>query len=189
MIQPDIKHKHAGHIISIEGRLFTANDAGMWNLTDIWQTLKGLRGDVAKRPPHRWRDKVAASMFDRQNLVAKGAGRRTHTEASKFATLRYAAWVSPEFDMMVFEAFEAVLEMPEVALLVADKMRSLGNHGSADAFEKQIFNDRCDWKSFSRLHTNSQRALRASVERGTVTPERASELGLKAAPKKASKAS
>lgn len=36
----DIKHKHAGHVIIIEGQAFKANDAGQWDLTDIWRTLK-----------------------------------------------------------------------------------------------------------------------------------------------------
>lgn len=36
----DIKHKHASHVIIIEGQAFKANDSGMWDLTDIWKTLK-----------------------------------------------------------------------------------------------------------------------------------------------------
>lgn len=40
-------------------------------------------------------------------------------------------WVSREFETMVYDAFEAILDMPEVALLVADKMRSIGHDHSA----------------------------------------------------------
>jgi hypothetical protein len=36
----DIKHKHASHVIIIEGKAFKANDSGMWDLTDIWKALK-----------------------------------------------------------------------------------------------------------------------------------------------------
>ncbi|MEB0044115.1 MULTISPECIES: hypothetical protein [unclassified Pseudomonas] len=49
----DIKHKHAGHVIIIDGQAFKANDSGEWDLTDIWKTLKGIREDVAKRAPVR----------------------------------------------------------------------------------------------------------------------------------------
>ncbi len=33
------KHKHAGHIITIEGHSFKSNESGMWNLTEIWKIL------------------------------------------------------------------------------------------------------------------------------------------------------
>lgn len=36
----DIKHKHAGHVIVIEGQPFKASAAGQWNLTEIWRALK-----------------------------------------------------------------------------------------------------------------------------------------------------
>ncbi|MGY2181475.1 hypothetical protein [Pseudomonas agarici] len=40
----DIKHKHAAHVIVIEGQAFKANNAGQWDLTDIWRTLKLPKG-------------------------------------------------------------------------------------------------------------------------------------------------
>ncbi|TWI51017.1 hypothetical protein IQ22_03719 [Pseudomonas duriflava] len=51
---------------------------------------------------------------------------------------------------MVFDAFEAVLEMPDVALLVADKMAEPGRQKSAENLKRSAFNDRCDWKSLAR---------------------------------------
>ncbi|MDK5911976.1 hypothetical protein [Serratia nevei] len=33
------KHKHANHVITIEGHSFKANESGMWNLTEIWKVL------------------------------------------------------------------------------------------------------------------------------------------------------
>ena len=37
------KHKHAGHIITIEGHSFKSNESGMWNLTEIWKLNKKER--------------------------------------------------------------------------------------------------------------------------------------------------
>ena len=51
----DIKHKHASHVIIIEGHAFKANDQGQWNLTDIWRTLKLPKGNA----PAQWRTKQA----------------------------------------------------------------------------------------------------------------------------------
>ena len=36
----DIKHKHASHVIIIEGQAFKANDSGKRDLTDNWKALK-----------------------------------------------------------------------------------------------------------------------------------------------------
>ena len=136
----DIKHKHAAHVIIIEGKPFKANDSGMWDLTDIWQTLKLPKG----KAPAQWRTKQAQRMIDMQNLQVI-QGRAAQTLATKRATIEFAGWVSEEFKDMVYDAFEAILEMPEVALLVADKMRSMGNDHSAAILERHVFNDKCDW--------------------------------------------
>jgi hypothetical protein len=134
----DIKHKHASHFIIIEGQAFKANDSGMWDLTDIWRTLKLPKG----KAPAQWRTNQAKRLEAMQNLhSSNGSG----SWATKRATLAYAAWVSEEFETMVYDAFEAILEMPEVALLVADKMRSMGNDHSAAILERHVFNDKCDW--------------------------------------------
>lgn len=142
----DIKHKHASHLIIIEGQAFKANDSGMWDLTDIWKTLKGTRQDLEKRQPKRWgQTKEAVRFFGDGKSGSQRVGREEHTFAAKQATLRYAAYVSPEFEDMVYDAFEAILEMPEVALLVADKMRSMGNDHSAAILERTTENqDRND---------------------------------------------
>lgn len=171
----DIKHKHAGHLIVIEGKPFKANDAGMWDLTEIWQALKLPK---AKRPS-RWRDKDAKAMERIHNLDTVGDGATPTTKATKRAALKYAAWVSQEFETMVYDAFEAILEMPEVALLVADKMRSMGNDHSAAILERSVFNDRCDW-SIKPPHKNTQKGLRAAVAKGHITQAWAIKLGLKA---------
>ena len=176
----DIKHKHASHVIIIEGQAFKANDAGQWDLTDIWQTLKGIREDVEKRQPKRWSQTNEGKRFSGDGKsVSGGSGRGESTFANKQATLRYAAYVSPEFEDVVYDAFEAILEMPEVALLVADKMRSMGNDHSAAILERHTFNDKCDWSAMRRTHKNTQNGLRAAVSKGYLTPVRATELGLK----------
>ena len=54
----DIKHKHSGHLIAINGQPFKANDRGQWNLTDIWQVLKLPKG----KAPGRWRNEDAKEL-------------------------------------------------------------------------------------------------------------------------------
>lgn len=144
----DIKHKHSGHLIVIEGHSFKANEAGQWDLTEIWQTLKLPKG----KAPAQWRTKQAQRLQRMQNLQGQNLGGRLgeRTLATKRATIEYAGWVSEEFKDMVFDAFEAILEIPEVALLVADKMTELGYVKSAEILERSVFNDRCDWKSLAR---------------------------------------
>lgn len=121
----DIKHKHSGHVIAIKGHTFKANDRGQWNLTEIWQTLK-----LAKtKGPGKWAELKEAKRLRESRKVELSHG--SGTFATKQATIRYAAWVSPEFEDMVYDAFEAVLEMPEVAKVVAAKMEAMGRAPSA----------------------------------------------------------
>ncbi|WP_163023439.1 KilA-N domain-containing protein [Pseudomonas viridiflava] len=170
----DIKHKHASHVIIIEGQAFKANDAGMWDLTDIWKALKLPK----TKGPGKWAELKEAKRLRESRKVELSHGNGTF--ATKQATIRYAAWVSSEFEDVVYDAFEAVLEMAEVALLVADKMRSMGNDHSAAILERHVFNDKCDWKALRGPHKNSQKGLKAAVAKGNLTRERAAELGLKA---------
>ena len=93
-------------------------------------------------------------------------------------------WVSDEFKDMVYDAFEAILDMPEVALIVADKMHSMGNDHSAAILKRHVFNDRCDWRALRAPHKNTQQGLRAALAKGNLSPERAVELGLKDVPLK-----
>lgn len=169
----DIKHKHSGHVIIIEGHAFRANDRGQWDLTDIWRTLKLPK----TKGPGKWAELKEAKRLAESRKVELSHG--NGTLATKQATLRYAGWVSPAFEDMVYDAFEAILEMPEVASLVADKMASLGNDHSADILKRMTFNDKCDWKALKAPHKNTQKGLRAAVAKGNLTPHRAAELGLK----------
>lgn len=158
----DIKHKHAGHLINIKGHPFLANDAGMWNLTEIWQTLKLPK----TKAPGRWRGKEKDRLSQSQNLDVQNKGRTGFkVEASKRATIEYAAWVSPEFKDMVFDAFEAVLEMPEVAKVVADKMRQLGYHYSAGQLEREKDNYREAMKAIRRTPESTTPAAIANRQR------------------------
>ena len=130
----DIKHKHAGHLITVEGNSFKANGSGMWDLTEIWQTLKLPKG----KAPGRWRGKEKDRLSQSQNLDVRNLGNAGHRAlATKRAAIEYAAWVSPEFKDMVFDAFEAILDMPEVAQVVANKMRQLGYDHSAALLERE----------------------------------------------------
>lgn len=130
----DIKHKHAGHLITIEGHPFKANDAGMWNLTEVWQTLKLPKG----KQPGQWRTKEAQRLERMHFLHSLNNGRSgSYVLATKRAVLEYAGWVSTEFKDMVYDAFEAILEMPEIAQAVADKMRQFGYDQSATLLERE----------------------------------------------------
>ena len=142
-----IKHKHAGHLIVIEGQPFRANDAGQWDLTEIWQTLKLSKG----KAPGRWRGKDKDRLLLSQNLDVQNLGKTgQRILATKRATIEYAGWVSDEFKDMVFDAFEAILEMPDVAAVVGQRMAELGREKSAELLARNIFNDKCDWKALGR---------------------------------------
>lgn len=168
----NIKHKHADHVIIIEGHAFKADAAGRWDLTDIWQTLKLPEG----KRPGQWRTKQAKQMEVMQFLhLSHGSG----SWATKRATIAYAAWVSLEFETLVYDAFEAILELPEVAPIVAEHMAKLGHSHSAEILKRMVFNDRCDWKALKGPHRNTQAGLKAAVSRGNLTLERALSLGLK----------
>lgn len=171
----NIKHKHASHVIVIDGHAFKADDHGRWDLTDIWQTLKLPKG----KAPGQWRTREAERLLTMQNLHSERAGKENRLHATKRATLEYAAWVSPEFKDVVFDAFEAVLELPEVASLVAEKMTQLGHAHSATILERMVFNDKCDWKAFRGHRKTSQQGFSNAIKKGNLTPERAKELGWK----------
>lgn len=156
----NIKHKHAGHVIIIDGQAFKANDSGMWNLTDIWRTLKL----PTRKGPGKW-----AELKEAQRLAASGkveSSNGSGTLATKQAAIRYAAWVSSEFEDMVYDAFEAILEMPEVALLVANKMRSIGHYHSAAILDRHFSDGKCNWSSLprrpSRTLTEGDKLFRAA---------------------------
>ncbi|WP_350616952.1 hypothetical protein [Pseudomonas sp. HY7a-MNA-CIBAN-0227] len=135
----DIAHKHAGHLIVIQGKPFKANSAGMWNLTEVWQLLKLPKG----KQPGRWRGKEKDRLAQSQNLDVRNLGAFGHqVTATKRATIEYAGWVSPEFKDLVYDAFEAVLEMPEIAILVAEKMADLGRINSAEILRRIVENDK-----------------------------------------------
>jgi hypothetical protein len=147
----DIKHKHAGHLITIEGRLFKANDTGMWNLTEVWQTLKLPKG----KQPGQWRTKEAERLERMHFVHSLNKGRSgSHVLATKRAALEYAGWVSSEFKDMVYDAFEAVLEVPEIAQAVANKMRQLGYDQSAALLEREK-----DIRSYALKAINRGRTL------------------------------
>jgi len=133
-MKSDIKHKHSGHVIIIDGHAFKANDHGQWDLTDIWRSLKLPK----TKGPGKWAELKEAKRLAESRKVELSHG--SGTLATKQAALRYAGWVSPVFEDMVYDAFEAILEAPEVALLVAGKMRELGNDHSAAIVERATEN-------------------------------------------------
>lgn len=158
----DIKHKHAGHIIVIEGHPFSATAAGQWNLTEIWQMLNLPQG----RAPSRWRSADARDLrpsgdLCSQNVDAQNSKQRETTFGSKRATIEYAGWVSRDFKRLVFDAFEAVLELPEVAAIVAEKMRSLGYSRSADMMEREKDNYREAMRAMKRGPQSQSPAAKA----------------------------
>ncbi len=71
------KHKHAGHIITIEGHSFKSNESGMWNLTEIWKIL-GLPNN---KLPSQWRGKVTKRLTDMQKMHVEKIGIESITYA------------------------------------------------------------------------------------------------------------
>lgn len=126
-------HKHADHIIIIENHAFKANADGMWNLTEIWKVL-GLPNN---KLPSQWRGKITKRLADMQKMHVEKIGIESITYATKQAALKYAGWVSEDFEDAVYAAFEAILEMPEVATVVANKMVELGYNKEAELLERQ----------------------------------------------------
>lgn len=169
----DIQHKHADHLIVIEGQAFKANASGMWDLTDIWQTLGLPNG----KKPGQWRGKEKDRLSKMQNLHSAKSGTENRLHATKRATLAYAGWVSAEFEDVVYDAFEAILELPEVALIVADQMHKLGHTRSAEIITRMVFNDKCRWAS--RGHRNTAKGLKAAVGAGHLTTADAHTLALR----------
>ncbi|MGQ6291344.1 hypothetical protein ACUNF7_22480 [Serratia sp. IR-2025] len=152
------KHKHANHVITIEGHSFKANESGMWNLTEIWKVL-GLPNN---KLPSQWRGKVTKRLTDMQKMHVEKVGIESITYADKQATLKYAGWVSEDFEDMVYAAFESILEMPEVAEIVANKMVELGYHAEAELLERHKDDYRA---AMSTLSTISKRVDGRKPER------------------------
>ena len=126
------RHKHAGHSITIESHRFKANESGMWNLTEIWKVLSL----PSSKLPSQWRVKVTKRLSGMQKMHAERIGSKSIIYADKQATLKYAGWVSEDFEDMVYAAFEAILEMPEVAEVVANKMVELDYRAEAELLER-----------------------------------------------------
>ncbi|HFK7188508.1 TPA: hypothetical protein ACG0BA_004221 [Serratia odorifera] len=167
---------NANAVIIIDGRHFKANESGMWNLTDIWKTL-GLPNN---KLPSQWRGKVTKRLADMQKMHVEKIGIESITYADKQATLKYAGWVSDDFEDMVYAAFEAVLAMPEVAAVVANKMVELGHIAEAEQLERLTNTDRDyaheQMKQWRDKTTNQARAK--AVMAGHLTLTQAKNQGL-----------
>ncbi|KAF0860197.1 hypothetical protein Y888_07355 [Mixta calida B021323] len=130
---------NANAVIIINDHHFKASEAGMWNLTEIWKVLKLKRG----KSPSEWRTKEAKRFSEcPQKMRSLGQGVTSRILADKQVTLKYAGWVSPEFEDMVYAAFEAILAIPEVAAVVANKMVELSHKAEAEFLERHTNADR-----------------------------------------------
>jgi len=130
---------NANAVIIIHDLPFRANASGMWNLTEVWKLLKLPRG----KAPSEWKTKEARRFASTPvKLRSERVGATQHIFADKQVTLRYAGWVSFEFEDMVYAAFEAILAMPEVAAVVANKMVELGHRAEAELLERHTNADR-----------------------------------------------
>ncbi|MCU6881203.1 hypothetical protein N4684_02665 [Escherichia coli] len=169
---------NANSVIIIDGHHFKANESGMWNLTDIWKTLNLPRS----KAPSEWRTKEAKRFSAvPQKMRSERVGSNQYIFADKQVTLRYAGWVSFEFEDMVYAAFEAILAMPEVAAVVVNKMVELGHIAEAEQLERLTNADR-DYAHEQMSHwrvktTNKQRYL--AVLNGHLTLKQAKAQGLK----------
>ncbi|MDR7940983.1 hypothetical protein RIU82_13670 [Enterobacter soli] len=166
---------NANHIIYIDGHPFKANEDGMWNLTEIWKTLKLHRG----KSPSEWRTKDAKRFATAPQKMRRSNGE--HVLADKQVTLKYAGWVSSDFEDMVYAAFESILAMPEVQTVVVNKMVELGYHAEAELLERHSNADRAyahDQMStiFSKADGRKPERLYKAVKAGHLTKGRALSL-------------
>lgn len=167
---------NANAVIIIDGNHFKANANGMWNLTDIWRTL----GLPDNKRPSQWNNMEAKALRSCVEISTQGKGNQSYVIGSKFATLQYAGWVSFNFNRMVYAAFEAVLAMPEVAAVVANKMVELGHIAEAEQLERLSNVDRDyaheQMKQWRDKTTNQARAK--AVMAGHLTLTQAKNQGL-----------
>lgn len=174
-----MSHINANHIIYINGHPFKANEDGMWSLTEIWKTLKLHRG----KSPSEWRTKDAKrfSTVPQKMRSARNELGHDYILADKQVTLKYAGWVSHDFEDMVYAAFEAVLAMPEVQTVVVNKMVELGYHAEAELLERHSNADR-DYAHhqmstlFSKADGRKPERLYKAVKAGHVTKDKALSL-------------
>lgn len=129
---------NANAVIIINDQPFKANEEGLWNLTEIWKVLKL----PDNKRPSQWDNKEAKALKLSVEISTLKVGKASQVFGSKFATMQYAGWVSFEFSRMVYAAFEAVLAMPEVAAVVANKMVELGHRAEAELLERHVNADR-----------------------------------------------
>jgi hypothetical protein len=129
---------NANHIIYIDGQPFKANEDGMWNLTEIWK----IRSCIRKSPPSGGPKTLSFSTVPQKMRSARNELGHDYILADKQVTMKYAGWVSHDFEDMVYAAFEAVLAMPEVQTVVVNKMVELGYHAEAELLERHSNADR-----------------------------------------------
>lgn len=127
----DIQHKHSGFPLTIRGMVFTANDAGMWDVTEIHQSLN----QMGINSPAQWRSK-ASKRFRESGLILTSKVGMTddhkpvrHTFMNLRALLEYVGWADAELYEVIYDTFEAILESPEVASIVNQAMTQRVGYG------------------------------------------------------------
>ncbi|KAA0941119.1 hypothetical protein FQ186_28925 [Pseudomonas sp. ANT_H14] len=90
--------------IVIEGKIFKPNEAGMWSLNAIHQTLALDPAKIASK----WNNEIRTALDQRRNFVIERGGANPGTWATEAGTIAYAMWVSPDFYLMVVCAFIAM---------------------------------------------------------------------------------
>ncbi|MFU0869130.1 KilA-N domain-containing protein [Kluyvera ascorbata] len=121
--------------INIDGHTFMTNDEGMFNLTEIWTMLNLPRA----KAPSEWRTKAAKRLLStpqKMRVWQPGFG-AAQTYGNQEAVIKYAGWISEEFEDMVYASFEALLTMPDVQYAMADRMVELGHEKAAKALQRQ----------------------------------------------------
>lgn len=95
--------------VKLEGKVFKSNESGFLDLNDI---RKGL-GLPDSKIPSKWDSAVSRCFYSNRNLVLNeikhlGAGVSKAIYGDERATIGYAMWVSPEFYLIVLDAFIAL---------------------------------------------------------------------------------
>jgi hypothetical protein len=108
--------------IVIEGHAFKPNAEGLWSLNEIHQTLSLDPAKIASK----WNNEIRTALDQRRNFVIERGGANPGTWATEAGAIAYAMWVSPEFYLMVVDAFvtmrnDAVLSARMAAIALVEK--------------------------------------------------------------------
>ncbi|QND85579.1 Uncharacterized protein ChrSV_3353 [Chromobacterium vaccinii] len=125
--------------ITINGIQIKPNEHGQYCLNEIAKAA----GVDKRKYPGQWRTKAAKEAERMQKLHSFNRGTSgSETWADELTALKYAGWVSHEFESMVYEAFTALRNNSTASMLVAPDIE---NEEARELFKAQA-------TAFLKLH-------------------------------------